>query len=105
MFVNLLVSDVQEESKNPATTFRLHEAYPNPFNPSTMVTFDLPHESHVKITVYDILGREVQTLLNGLQLGGTHLITFDPSRLRSGIYFCRADAGTWSDVKKLVYIR
>ncbi|HLF19826.1 MAG TPA: T9SS type A sorting domain-containing protein [Bacteroidota bacterium] len=103
--ISLLVTDAHEESKTRTPTFRLNEAYPNPFNSSTTITFELPRETFVRIIVYDILGREVRTLVNGLQPGGTHRVRFDASSLQSGIYLFRVDAGEWSGVKKLVYVR
>ena len=103
--ISLTVSDVSQEPETNAKTFRIHEAYPNPFNSSTMITFELPQEAFVRIIVYDILGREVRRLVNGAQRAGTHQVTLDASNLQSGIYFCHADLGEWNDVQKLVYIR
>lgn len=103
--ISLIVTEVQGASEKPTATFRLHEAFPNPFNSSAMLTLELPKESFVRITVYDILGREVRALMNGIQPGGTHGVTIDASGLQSGVYLCRVEAGEWSDVKKLVYIR
>ena len=70
----------------------LGQNYPNPFNPSTAITFWLPRASEVKLSVYDLLGREVAVLLNGRKEAGRHEETFDASGLSSGVYVCRLEA-------------
>jgi len=65
------------------------ENYPNPFNPQTTLRFTLPEEAHVRLTVYDVLGREIMVLVDGTRLAGTHEAHFDGSRLPSGIYVYR----------------
>jgi len=71
------------------TTFALSQNYPNPFNPSTMVNFDVPEQAHVKIVVYDIIGREVLALVDGDYVAGYHRATFTATNLASGVYFYR----------------
>ncbi len=75
------------------TDFSLSQNYPNPFNPSTKINFALPSNSFVTLKVYDILGSEVTTLVNGEINAGRHEITFDATKLASGIYFYRIQAG------------
>ncbi len=87
------------------THFVLEQNYPNPFNPVTIISYQLPQDSRVTLKVYDILGREVATLANERQDAGTHAVTFDGSRLSSGVYFYRLIAGTFSDVKKLMLVK
>jgi len=85
--------------------FRLEQNYPNPFNPSSAVTFQIPHSSHVVLKVYDVLGREVATLVNEELKPGSYEVPFDASGLASGVYLYRLTAGYFSDVKKLLVLR
>ena len=87
--------------------FALDQNYPNPFNPTTMINVNLATDSRVKLVVFDILGQEVATLLNGNLTAGLHQIEFNASNLNSGVYFYRVDAtgvdGTnFSSVKKMI---
>ena len=83
-------------------SFSLSPAYPNPFNPITRLAFDLPIASQVNLSVYDILGRRIATLCNGLYNSGTHQVIFNGSHLSSGVYFYRLQAGEFGAVKKMV---
>ncbi|MBU1937186.1 T9SS type A sorting domain-containing protein [bacterium] len=87
------------------TEFSLHQNYPNPFNASTRIMFDLPKTEQVKLRVFDLLGREVATLLNGVREAGYHSVLFDGSNLPSGIYFCRLEAGGMHEAKKMVMLK
>jgi hypothetical protein len=89
---------------NPST-FNLGQNYPNPFNPSTAIRFDLPSRSFVTLKVYDMVGREAATLVNGFQEAGSHEIKFDASGLPSGIYFYRIATDKFVETKKLVLIK
>ncbi|MBU1936047.1 T9SS type A sorting domain-containing protein [bacterium] len=80
-------------------------AHPNPFNPSTRITFDLVKASHVTLKVFDVLGRDVATLVNKTYSAGTHSVTFDGSHLPSGIYFYRLLAGDFIQTKKMVLLK
>jgi hypothetical protein len=79
--------------------------YPNPFNPITKIKFSLPEDSYVEIKVYDVLGREIETLLSENRKAGYHEITFDASNLPSGVYFYRIKAGKFADVKKMILMK
>ena len=81
-----------EQGQQPEA-YLLSEAYPNPFNPSTSITYGIPKGADVKLVVYDIWGREVARLVNGYQDAGYHSIIFDASHLPSGEYFYRLQAG------------
>ena len=86
--------------------FALSQNYPNPFNPSTTINFTLAEDSHVSLRVFDMLGREVQTLVNGeMKAGEVHNVLFDASKLSSGLYFYRLETGKNSLVKKLVLMK
>lgn len=91
--------------------FALHENYPNPFNPTTHIQFDLPEDSEVKLVVYNIEGKEVKELVNGFKTAGSYNVDFDGFGLASGIYFYRIDAHTmgnvrnYSQVKRMLLIK
>ncbi|MFZ1081368.1 MAG: PQQ-binding-like beta-propeller repeat protein [Candidatus Kryptoniota bacterium] len=86
-----LVDAIKKVGETPKT-FQLLNNYPNPFNPSTVIRYQVPAASHVTLTVYDILGREVKTLVNRNQSSGEYDVTFDGGRYASGMYFCRMNA-------------
>ena len=80
------------ENSNIPETFSLDQNYPNPFNPSTVISYSLPAESNVKITIYNILGSEIAKLTEGIQTAGNHKINFNAARLSSGVYIYRIEA-------------
>lgn len=81
---------VQPVSERPSE-FRLHQNFPNPFNPTTKIRFELKEETHVRLSVYDVLGRELRELLNDRQASGIHDVLFDGSALPSGMYYYRLE--------------
>ncbi len=90
--------------------FRLYQNYPNPFNPSTTIKYSIPtvgtrHASSVRLVIYDILGREVVTLVNKQQKPGSYEVTFDASHLTSGIYFYRLHSGSFVESKKMILLK
>lgn len=87
------------------TEFALLQNYPNPFNPSTTIKYNLPIDAHVTLKLYDVLGREVLTLVDEQAKGGYHSTTLDASRFSSGVYFYRIQAGDFSQTKKLILLR
>ena len=87
------------------THFVLNPNFPNPFNPSTIITFSIPKQSHVTLRVYDVLGREVASLLDETRPVGSYAVQFDASRLPSGVYFYRWQAGEFVETKKMVLMR
>ncbi len=86
-------------------TFSMSQNYPNPFNPSTNIDFSLPSAMHVKLTIYDQLGRRMATLVDRYLEAGYYNETFDASHLPSGVYFYRLEAGGMSEVKKMIYLQ
>jgi formylglycine-generating enzyme required for sulfatase activity len=96
---------VKGEDVLQPTGFRLEQNYPNPFNPSTTLSFELSVSSHVDLRVFDLLGREVAVLANGMQEPGSHSVRFDASRLQSGTYFYRLIAGEYQAVRKMVVLK
>ncbi len=98
------VTGVEERPISPAI-FRLEQNYPNPFNPSTIISYRLAVRSRVTLKVYDMLGREVKTLVDGLQTAGSHSVTFNAANMPSGVYLCSLQAGTYHDTKKLLLLK
>ncbi|HEY6953257.1 MAG TPA: T9SS type A sorting domain-containing protein [Bacteroidota bacterium] len=98
------VTSVDKEFTAPKA-FALEQNYPNPFNPTTTITFSIANRSIVNLKIYDLLGRKVATLVNGEMSAGKHEITLDASRLASGTYFYRMDAGNINVTKKLILLK
>jgi|GEM_PF-643612 subtilisin family serine protease len=85
--------------------FAFHGAYPNPFNPRTAISYQLSADSHVSLRVYDLAGRMVAELVSGIRDAGVHQVTWDASGLPSGLYFCRIQAGGFTDVAKMMLVK
>ena len=94
---------VPEQRETIVKYIALQQNYPNPFNPTTNIPFEISSPNFVKLSVYDILGREIASLQNGRLAAGVYTRTFDASRLASGIYFCKLQVGDATEVKKLVF--
>lgn len=107
MVRNLSGSPVAIHNNNGLTPgkFDLKQNYPNPFNPTTSISFDIPKEEIVNITVYNSIGEEVAVLLNEKRSAGTHELTFDASRLPSGVYLYRMKAGDYTKSMKMSLIK
>jgi hypothetical protein len=90
----------------PASTiFALNQNFPNPFNPETTISYQLAAVSHVTLKVYDVLGRNVKTLVDEVKKPGRYETEFDTSQLASGVYFCTLHAGDFSQTKKLTLLK
>lgn len=100
-----VVTEIKENNTDIPGTFKLYQAYPNPFNPTTVIMYDLPRKSYVYLAIYDILGREVRILVSGDKPAGTHRLTFNAGALPSGVYFYRLTAGTFAQTDKFVLIK
>jgi hypothetical protein len=85
--------------------FALEQNYPNPFNPVTTISYNVPIHTEVNVTVYDMLGRKVATLVNEQQKAGTYQVVFDAAHLTSGVYLYQLQAGSFSATKKMILIR
>lgn len=86
-------------------SYRLSQNYPNPFNPSTTISYDLPTDGEVKITIFNLSGQMVTLLDEGMQSGGSHELIWDAADNPSGIYFYRLQSGEFSQTKKMVLLR
>jgi len=95
----------EENPTETAGRFELSQNYPNPFNPSTVISYNLPDAQNVQLKVYDLLGKEVKTLVSGIQNPGSYNVTFDASGLASGIYFYRLTAGSFTEIKKMTLVK
>jgi hypothetical protein len=96
---------VEEIKGKVPEQFGLSQNYPNPFNPATSFQFQIPISGWVSIKVFDILGREVVTLLNEVRPAGVYKMTWNASTLPSGVYFYRLLAGNNSQVKKALLLK
>lgn len=106
-----IVLPVADETMLPAV-FALHQNYPNPFNPTTTIEYTIPvgdekfsSPTNVKLIIYDILGRKVTTLVNAEQKPGRYRVSFNASKLASGVYFYRLDAGDFRFVRKMIVMK
>ena len=94
-----------EEDEVVPETYSLSQNYPNPFNPSTTIKYSIPNASFVKIKVFNTIGQEMATLINEEQSAGIYEVKFDASKLTSGIYFYRIEAGNFIETKKMILIK
>ena len=86
-------------------TFSLSAAYPNPFNPVTNIRFSLPIDSEVSLSIYNLQGREVSTLINGNMDAGYHSVVWNAGSVSSGMYFVKIHAGTFIKTQKLMLVK
>ncbi len=100
-----LIDGVNDAPRYVPLTYGLLQNYPNPFNPSTQISYSLPKNGVVTLTVYNILGQSVARLVNGVEHAGVHTVTWNAAGLPSGVYFYRLQAGAFSSVKKMLLVR
>lgn len=100
-----LLAAVGEHKPAIALDYRLGQNYPNPFNPATSIVYSIPEKSMVHLKVFDILGREVSTLVNETKDSGKYKVQFEASHLPSGVYIYTIEAGSFRDSKKLMLIK
>ena len=102
---NFILTSVKDNINPLPYKFELAQNYPNPFNPSTTIKFSIPSENHVILKIYDMLGREVRTLLNEEKAPGNYSINFVAGNLPSGVYLYKLTAGNYTDAKKLILLK
>jgi hypothetical protein len=85
--------------------FYLSQNYPNPFNPVTRINYGIAKPSNVKISIYNLLGKEVASLVNEFQQAGNYFVNFDASKLSTGVYYYRMEAGEFTEVKKMTLVK
>jgi hypothetical protein len=108
-----LITDIENNQINIPKEFVLHQNYPNPFNPTTTIKYTIPvvdanfasTTMNIKLIVYDILGREIATLVNEYQKPGSYEVNFDASHLSSGIYFYKLQTGKFTQVNKMMLLK
>jgi photosystem II stability/assembly factor-like uncharacterized protein len=99
------VVNVNEKPVMKPNGYMLYDNYPNPFNPSTTIKYNLLNSGIVSVRIYNVLGEEIKTLVNGYNEAGLHNVVFDAGGLPSGIYFYRINAGQYNEIKKMVLIK
>jgi len=99
------ITGVKNDKKEIPTAYKLNQNFPNPFNPSTIISYDLPKSGLVTLKIYNILGQQVRLLVNESQNAGTHQVSFNASTLTSGVYFYSISAGSFTQVKKMMLIK
>lgn len=85
--------------------YKLAQNYPNPFNPATVISFQMPAGAYLSLKVYDAIGNQAAVLYDGFHEAGNFKVTFDASRLSSGIYFCKMQAGDFTETKKMILLK
>jgi hypothetical protein len=99
-----LITDINVIENN-LSEFKLFQNYPNPFNPSTKIKFSISEPNFIQIKVFDVLGKEIKTIVNDFKKTGSYEIDFDASNLPSGVYFYRIITGKFSETKKMLLLR
>jgi photosystem II stability/assembly factor-like uncharacterized protein len=103
--VSEIITSIDKERNNFPEHFNLEQNFPNPFNPVTTISYQIPKYGMVTIKIYDILGREIKTLVNEYKPVGRYNITFNASNLASGVYFYRFQAEEFTETKKLLLLK
>ncbi|RPI13971.1 MAG: choice-of-anchor B family protein [Ignavibacteriae bacterium] len=101
---NLSITGIRP-SKNSPTKSSLEQNYPNPFNPSTTIKYFLPKNSHVSLKIYNVVGKEIASLVDGIEDAGEHSVNFDASELAGGVYFYTIYADGFTDTKRMTLIK
>ena len=96
---------VNPVGSNVPQVYSLSQNYPNPFNPTTKINFAIPKQGLVTMKIYDVLGREVKTLVNEVKAPGTYTVDFNASTLSSGVYFYKLESNSFTDIKKMMLIK
>ncbi len=104
-YENLGVVGIEDEQTEIPLSFKLLQNYPDPFNPTTKIKYQIPELSFVSLKVYDVLGSEITTLVNEKKHSGSFEVEFDGTGLPSGIYFYRLQAGSFVEIKKMILMK
>ena len=104
-FFDATSSTPEPTVSNLPSEYKLSEAFPNPFNPSTVVGLAIPAVSNVRVVLYDVGGREIGVVFNGKLTAGEHRLTVNLTGRTSGVYLLKAQSGSWSSTRKLVLMK
>lgn len=104
-YINIIIAGIVKTESLALQNFILYQNYPNPFNPVTKIRFGVPENSFVKISVYDALGKSIETLVNENLSSGSYEVQFDGSKYAAGVYYCRLTSEGFSDVIKLILLK
>ena len=100
-----VTTGVASRENRAPENFTLYQNYPNPFNPTTNISYSIPTNSRVIIRIYDVTGREIETIENSERTAGTHIVTFNAKQLTSGVYYYKLTANNYSATKKFVLMK
>ncbi|MBK8553313.1 MAG: T9SS type A sorting domain-containing protein [Ignavibacteria bacterium] len=105
-FVDGMLTDVTPVNTGVIPqTFSLAQNFPNPFNPTTKINFSIPKQGLVTLKIYDVLGKEVMTLVNETKAVGNYEVEFNGSNLASGAYFYRIESGEFTNIKRMILLK
>ena len=99
------LTDVKDNITSVPNSFSLEQNYPNPFNPTTKIKYNLSKEAKVSLKIFDVLGREITTLVDTKQISGHYEVNFDASKLASGVYIYRMIAGDFVQSRKMILMK
>jgi hypothetical protein len=99
------ISVVNKDIDLAPKTYSISQNFPNPFNPSTVITYSIPVSSNVIINVYNVLGELIRTLVNENQEAGIYKVNFDAQGLSNGVYFYKIQAGNYTETKKMLLLK
>ena len=100
-----VITNLTGNTNNVPDKFSLSQNYPNPFNPTTKINFNIPAQNFVTLKVYDISGREIETLISRELNVGSYIVDFNGDNLSSGVYFYRLQAGDFIEVKRMILLK
>lgn len=102
---NITISTGIEQSDNYVNSFKLFPAYPNPFNPTTTIEYSIPEDGIVKLTVFNVIGEKVKTIVNEFRNTGRFKVIFDGTSLTSGMYFYKLQTNNFSAIKRMILMK
>ena len=102
---NSAITDIAQQNLDLPKNINLEQNYPNPFNPSTSISFSITNNDFVKLNIYDLLGRNIKTLIQEYKSAGNHTINFDASEISSGVYYYTLKVGSFVDTKKMILMK
>jgi hypothetical protein len=104
-FSGVVIKDEPESNIKSDTKFKLGDNYPNPFNPTTRISYSIPQESYVTLKIYDNIGREIATLVNGVKDEGNYTVDFKADGYAAGVYYYKLVVGNQSQVKRMILVK